>query len=93
MKSKNSQWIEDVEELLQKSTIAEASDSVWEKFSKAMNELDENSQSLLEQFFSGKTIPELAKQNHIPEKELEDCLKRAKRELTNQLRAGFLVRQ
>lgn len=93
MKKENDSLIQDVEELLQKSTIAEATQKVWESFSQAMDQMDEDSQELLEQFFAGKSIKQLSQENHISEKEMEAWLQKARRELIENLKAGFQVRQ
>lgn len=93
MKKQNGQFVKDVEDLLEKSTVAEATEQVWDKFSAAMSRLDEGSQDILKQFFAGKDAKALSEEKRVTLKEMEAWLRQARRELVENLRSGFQVRQ
>jgi hypothetical protein len=92
MTKRNSELFTDVEGLLKQSVVAEASSKIWEQFENALARLDADTIELLTQHFGGATIKQLSQQKGLSEKEIEAWLKKSKRELLHQLRAGTQVR-
>ncbi len=90
---KQTSWVNDVEELVEDTTLAEASQKIWDKFDQAMNQLDEGSQRVLKTFFDGQSLEELSNSMQLSKGELEKLLSRARRQLVENLRQGFQVRQ
>jgi len=93
MKKKQTPWVKDVEQLVKQTDLADATEKVWDKFDNALNQLDEASRKLLKEFFDGSDVDELSRRMKVAKPELEAWLTRARRELVNNLKQGFQVRQ
>ena len=93
MKRQNDQLVKDVESLVEQSVAAEATEKVWDKFAQAMGKLDEASQDLLRQFFGGTGVEELSRQTRLSPAEVEAWLSKARKQLVENMRSGFQVRQ
>jgi DNA-directed RNA polymerase specialized sigma24 family protein len=73
--------------------MAEASSKIWNSFEQALSRIDSESVELLTRHFDGASVSQLSREKKLSEQEVEAWLKKAKRELVNQLRTGIRVRQ
>ena len=93
MKEKKNGWIEDVEELVERSTVEEATAKVFEKFTRALERLDPESAELLRLHFDGVTAAELARRWGLKTEEIESWLSHKRKELVRNLKNEISVRQ
>jgi DNA-directed RNA polymerase specialized sigma24 family protein len=93
MKKQREELVEDVESLVESSTLQEAAEKVWQKFEESLAGLDQDSIYLLRQHFDGKPITELARSRGLPEAEVQAWLTRVKRQVRDGLRRNFTIRQ
>jgi DNA-directed RNA polymerase specialized sigma24 family protein len=93
MKPYDNDLVADVEELLEKVVIEEVTSAVLKTFEQALEKLDPQSRELLENHLNGASTIELSKQNKIPQEEVERWLCQIKRELNQNIRKDFSVRQ
>jgi DNA-directed RNA polymerase specialized sigma24 family protein len=92
MKTKKS-WTEDVEDLVERSSIEEASSRVWERFESALGKLDPQSASLFSQYLDGVTQTELAHRSNLTESQINTWIEQIKRDVVQNLRQKSKVRQ
>ena len=92
MKTKNS-WMDDVEDLVEKSAVAEASSRVWNRFESALGQLDPQSAALFSQYLDGTPENELAVRNHLTESQIRTWITQIKRDVVQNLRQKSKVRQ
>lgn len=93
MNKKDQSWVGDVETLLSQSVVAEATENVCQKFEDALGALDSASQQLLREFFDGTAVEKLSRDRKLTAAETQDWLKRAKEQLSSNLRTSFRMRQ
>lgn len=93
MNKKDQSWVNDLETLVSQSTVAEATEKVMEKFEAALSALDPASQDLLRDFFDGTGVEKLSRERNISPEDTRAWLKRAKQELSSNLRTSFRMRQ
>ena len=84
---------EDVEELVEKSTVAEATEKIWQRFEAALENLDAESLKLLQGHFNGDSISKLSRAFGISEAETQTWLTKSCQELVRNLRQQCQVRQ
>ena len=84
---------QDVEDLTMKAVPEEALGKVWEQFESAMDSLDGDSRTLIDEYFRGTTPRSLSRRHGISEEEVETWISRAKRQLITNLRNARAVKQ
>ncbi len=93
MSNYDSELTDDVEELLEKVVLEEATALVWKTFEAALRKLDPESRTLIEDHLNGVSADKLGAVTQIPKKEIENWLKQVKRELKQNIRKDFVVKQ
>ena len=84
----DSELLEDVQDLLETSVIAEATDKVWERFEHAMGEMDPASLEIITRYFRGESAATISRDKGLSEDEVQAWLTQAKRELIHFLRSS-----
>ena len=92
-KKVNEHWHRDVEDLLEKSVVEEAVDSISKHFDTAMDSLDKASADLIRRFFDGASLEMLAHEEQLQRKEVEVWVAQIKLKLTQHLREKCKVKQ
>jgi DNA-directed RNA polymerase specialized sigma24 family protein len=93
MKPYDSEFVEDVEELLEQVVLEEATSAIWKTFESALNQLDPESRQLLEAHWEGATASKLSETTKLPEPQVQMWLKRIKRELQQNVRKELRIKQ
>ena len=93
MKRARTELENDVSELLERVTVEEASQSIWNKLDSAINSLDAQSQSVLNDYFNGSTIEQLSKKHSLSVTETKNWVHQIKRQLISQLQRQNSARQ
>ena len=93
MKKDNLSIKEELAPLLEKSFVEEASQKVWSSFEKALLQMDDESLGLLRQHFSGMTVQQISAERNLKSQEVDAWLKKAKRQVMENLRRVCDVRQ
>ena len=93
MKKTDPTLTHDVETLVKQSTVAEAVDNVWKRLEQALYQLDPESLLLLRQHFEGADAKVLSQRWNLTEKEIDEWLRRKKKELIHHLRNKTALRQ
>lgn len=93
MKRYDSELVDDVEELLEKVVLEEATAEIWKSFEAALNSLDPESRKLLEIYLDGTNTQELSKATELPEATVNQWINQIKKQLQQNLRKEFRVKQ
>ncbi len=93
MRNKNVPLTEEVQELLEKAIVEEATEAVWKIFEEALEKMDESSLCVLENHFNRKGEAEVSLQTGLKEEETKKVLLKSKRELRELMRREKNVRQ
>ncbi len=93
MKEPLPDYVEDVEELLEKTVLEEATQAVWKAFEQTLQKLDEESLRLLEEHFEGATVQDLSQKYSLSANQVETWLTKAKQEVGEGIRRESTVRQ
>lgn len=93
MKKPTPQLRQEVEGLLTRSTVAEATGQVWKHYQTALEGLSPDARSLLEAHFDGASVERLAEQSGLAPEDVRNCLEQAKRQLLQGLRSAIRLRQ
>lgn len=87
-----SEFVADVEDLLEKSVFEEAAEAVFKAFDASLSTLDKESKELIESYFDGKTIKQLSEMHKLSESEVSKWLEQIKRQLNQNIRKEHSVR-
>lgn len=93
MKTQKQEFIEDVETLLEKAIVEEATQAVWQAFDKALENLDEDSRAILMKHFEGVSQKEISAGQPISEGELRSWLGKVKSQVAEDLRRKVSIKQ
>lgn len=93
MKHYDSDFVEDVEELLGQVVLEEATSAIWKTFESALNQLAPESRKLLEAHWEGATTSSLSETTKLPEFQVQMWLEQVKRELQQNIRKELRVKQ
>lgn len=93
MKRQDSEFVEDVQELLETVVLEEATAAIWKSFEAALNKLDPESRNLIEVYLNGTNTSELSKATDIPEPALNQWIDQIKKDLQQNIRKEFRVKQ
>lgn len=83
----------DVEDLLEKAVIEEATEAVWKVFEEVLAQVDESKLELLKDHFNGMNDQKLSSKSGISEIELNKILKHSKKEIVELMRREKSTRQ
>lgn len=83
----------DVEELLEKAVLEEATEAVWKIFEEALSQVDESKLELLKDHLNGMSNQRLSSKTGISEPELNKILKHSKKEIVELVRREKSTRQ
>lgn len=92
MKHQQSQWKEDVEDLVEKVTFEEAHLAVQQLFEKALDQLAPHEQMLLEAHWAGTSFNDLSHQTDLSPTETEALINRLKKQLVVCLQRSIRAR-
>jgi DNA-directed RNA polymerase specialized sigma24 family protein len=92
-KPQRSDLTEDVEALLEKVILEEATHVVWQTFEKALEKLDPESRKVLEEYFNGEPVENLCQSRGLSSTQLESWLSKVKRDVSDSLKKEFPVKQ
>ncbi|MFM8315055.1 MAG: hypothetical protein ACKOA8_12295 [Deltaproteobacteria bacterium] len=93
MKRYDSEFVEDVEDLLEKVVLEEVTSAIWKTFESVLAQLDPESKKLLERHLNGTSTLELSRAMEMPEAEVQQWLNQIKRNLQQNIRKEFQVKQ
>lgn len=92
MKKSTSELREDVSDLLERVTVEEANQSIWNKLDHALSSLDPQSQEILNDYFNGTSIQELSRKHSLSVAETQAWVHQIKRKLISQLQRKVSTR-
>lgn len=93
MKTRNHEWKEDVEDLVEKVTFEEAHLAVQRLFEKALSGLSPDEQSILEAHWEGTSTNDLARQLSLNAQETQALVNRLKTQLISNIQRSIRTRQ
>ncbi len=76
----------EVEELLEKAVLEEATEAVWKIFEEVLSQVDESKLVLLKDHFNGMSDERLSEKSGIEKSELSKVLKHSKKEIVERVR-------
>lgn len=93
MRKAKGQLTSDVEELVKQSVVEEAVSDVWSRLETALGQLEPESRDLLSAYLGGAKTEDLCSGTQFSKAEIETFIRKAKRQLINQLRQGVQLKQ
>ena len=93
MKNSREFLIRDLEDLLDETVVREAVAEIMEKFEQAIQALPTPNRELISRYFDGVSVEQLGKENKISPEQVSQWLEQIKRELAQQLRVQYQVKQ
>ena len=93
MKRNDSDLVEDVQDLVEQVVLEEVSAEIWKSFEAALDKLDPESRKLIEVYLNGTNTQELSRATHLPEPAINQWINQIKKELKQNIRKDFRVKQ